>query len=88
MSILDFKFLRELIIVGMVFTIIGTIIGYIISYIDYPGKMDLPINCKEWNKNYIMEISLFVTAICAHIILELSGINKFYCMHGVACQKK
>ena len=44
----------EAILVGLVVLAIGTIVSYFI------GKLmgvDLPKMCKDWNKNYIMELS-------------------------------
>ena len=50
-------------------------------------SVDLPKGCREWNKNHIMEISLFLTGFIAHIIFELFGLNNWYCKHGRACQR-
>ena len=51
-------------------------------------KVDLPPVCKDWNKNYIMEISLFLTGFLTHLAFEFMGANKWYCKYGNACLKK
>lgn len=74
----------EAFIVGILTTIIGSLVGYVI------GKMvssDLPAQCKEWNKYYVMEISLFVTGVLIHLICEVTGINGWYCRKGNACRR-
>ena len=76
--------LVEAIVVGIATVIIGSLVGYVM------GKLmgqDLPIKCKEWNKNHIMEITLFITGFLIHLFSELSGLNKWYCKNGNACKK-
>jgi dolichol kinase len=78
------KLLLEALIVGVVVVILGSIIGTIV------GKMigsDLPSVCKDWNKKYAMEISLFLIGFFSHILFEFTGLNKWYCKNGVACLK-
>ena len=78
------KLLIEAGVVGILTVIVGTIVGYIL------GNMfsnNLPKICKEWNKNHIMEICLFLTGFILHILCEFSGINKWYCKNGNACSK-
>ena len=77
------KLVVEASVVGMTTVIIGSIVGFIL------GKYfstNLPKICKTWNKNHIMEVSLFVTGFVLHIISEYTGINKWYCNNGNACQ--
>ena len=64
--------------------IVGTIVGFILGRF---MSVDLPKACREWNKNHIMELSLFLTGFLTHIIFELFGLNNWYCKHGRACQK-
>ena len=74
----------EAIIVGIATVIIGSLVGFIL------GKYfstKLPNICKTWNKNHIMEISLFFTGFLLHILCEYIGINKWYCKNGNACSK-
>lgn len=73
----------EAVTVGILTVIIGNIVGFLISNLSYT---DLSKTCKNWNKYYIMELSLFLTGFLIHIICEYSGINKWYCRNGVACQ--
>jgi len=78
------KLLVEAGVVGIATVIIGSIVGFIL------GNMfsnNLPKICKTWNKNHIMEISLFFTGFFLHIICEYTGINKWYCKNGNACNK-
>lgn len=78
------KLLVEAIIVGIATVIVGTIVGFII------GKgfsNNLPKICKSWNKNHIMELSLFFTGFLLHIMFEYMRLNKWYCNNGKACQK-
>lgn len=77
------KFLIEAIIIGISIVILGTFFSYI------AGKffsVELPPVCKDWNKNYVMEIGLFLTGFFAHVIFELIGLNKWYCKYGAACK--
>jgi ABC-type antimicrobial peptide transport system permease subunit len=66
----------------------GTIIvGFLVGF--FVGKMfsvDLPSICKKWNKNNVMEISLFFTGFFLHLLCEFTGLNKWYCKNGVACK--
>ena len=68
--------------------IITVIIGYMSKYIlDKLYNMEEKINIYEsWNKNYIMEQNLFLTGFLIHIICQISGINTWYCKHGIACK--
>lgn len=77
------KLLIEAFIVGIATVVIGTIIGFIIGR---SISVDLPKLCKEWNKNHIMEISLFFTGFILHLVCEYSGINRWYCKNGNACR--
>ena len=72
----------EAILAGILVVVLGTIAGFILGRL---MSTDLPPVCKNWNKNYVMEISLFLTGIALHLVCELVGINALYCKHGVAC---
>ena len=78
------KLLIEALVVGISTIIMGTIISYLLGN---TFKVDLPPVCKDWNKNYIMEISLFLTGFLSHILFEFIGANKWYCKNGNACSK-
>tara|TARA_Y100000768_G_scaffold387762_1_gene380184 strand:- start:2525 stop:2785 length:261 start_codon:yes stop_codon:yes gene_type:complete len=73
----------EAFVVGITLVLVGTIISGIFSF---ATKSDLPPVCKDWNKNYIMELSLFFTGFATHLLLEVVGLNKWYCKNGVACK--
>lgn len=78
------KLLKEGISVGILIVIVGTIVTYLMGN---SLKVKLPPVCDDWNKNYVMEVSLFLTGFIGHIALEYFGINKWYCVNGLACQK-
>ena len=70
------KLLSKSIVSGVGVLICGTVIGYII------GKyfsMNLPPVCNNWNKNHIMEISLFLSGVVLYMVYELTGVNKWLC---------
>ena len=71
--------------VGILTVIVGTIVGYVLGNI---FSNNLPKICKEWNKNHIMEITLFIIGFIIHIFCEIVGINKWYCKNGNACNKR
>lgn len=77
------KLLKEAAIVGITTVVIGTIVGFVMGKL---FSMNLPAICKKWNKNHIMEITLFLTGFLLHIICEYTGINKWYCKNGNACR--
>ena len=72
----------EALVVGILVVIFGTLASFLIGKF---FSIDLPPACKDWNKNYVMEISLFVTGIVTHLICEAIGLNKWYCKNGKAC---
>lgn len=74
----------EAVAVGLGIVVVGTLVSWVV------GRMmgtDLPPVCKDWNKNYIMEISLFLTGVIGHFLFEFSGLNKWYCKNGFACRR-
>ena len=78
------KLLIESIAVGIITVVVGTIAGLVV------GKLfssNLPKVCKKWNKNHVMEISLFLTGFLVHLLCEFTGINGWYCKNGRACKK-
>tara|TARA_Y100000590_G_C15328660_1_gene866805 strand:+ start:476 stop:724 length:249 start_codon:yes stop_codon:yes gene_type:complete len=77
----------QLIIESIVFGIIIVFIGTIISNIIGNFHKKTKTICKDWNKNHIMEIALFLTGFFSHLICEFSGINKWYCKNSFACKK-
>jgi membrane protein DedA with SNARE-associated domain len=77
------KLLVEAFMVGVMVVVIGTIVSYVIGKFT---STDLPPVCKDWNKNYIMELTLFIIGVITHILCEYTGLNKWYCRNGVACK--
>ena len=73
--------IKEAIVVGILTVIVGTLISSI-----FKGKV--PSKCKDWNKNYVMEWSLFLTGAAIHILCENIGMNKWYCKNGCTSKTK
>tara|TARA_Y100000816_G_C25900999_1_gene469997 strand:+ start:107 stop:382 length:276 start_codon:yes stop_codon:yes gene_type:complete len=73
----------EAIVVGIAMVIVGTMVGYVIAK---SFAVDLPPVCKKWNKNHIMELSLFLTGFIGHLLFEFIGANKWYCKNGYAAR--
>lgn len=77
------QLLIEAIIVGIVTVVVGTGVAYVVGKFN---KIDLPSVCKKWNKNHVMEISLFFTGVVVHFLCEILKVNKWYCTNGFACK--
>ena len=77
--------LIEALTVGVLTVVVGSIVGFTLSKL---FSNNLPKICKQWNKNHIMELSLFLTGFAIHLLCEISGINKWYCVNGNACKKR
>ena len=78
------RLIIESTVVGLITVVFGSIVGFVV------GKLissDLPSVCKEWNKNHVMEISLFLTGFMIHFVLEITGGNKWYCKNGLVSTK-
>lgn len=84
MNLVNLNLLKEASVVGAIVVIVGTVVGFIVSMF---MQNDMPMECKDWNKNFVMEICLFFTGFLAHVIFELIGANKWYCKNGNACKK-
>ena len=53
-----FELLKEAVVVGIMTVIVGNMAGFAVGL---AMSADLPVVCKDWNKYYAMEISLFIT---------------------------
>lgn len=63
-------FLNSLIL-GIIIVAVGTIVSFIIGIF---LSEDLPPVCKDWNKNYVMEIALLLTGILSYpIFIKVSS---------------
>lgn len=80
------ELLTEAVVVGFIVVIVGTLVAFSLRLF-YPYKVELPKQCKQWNKYFVMEISLFFTGFFTHLLFDISGGNKWYCKNGVACKK-
>ena len=68
------KLFIEATVIGIATVLIGTIVGYILGTY-FPNN--LPEICSTWNKNHIMEISLFGTGFFLQILSYYVGLNKW-----------
>ena len=73
---MNINIFKEAFIVGIIVVIIGSIVGYGFKYF---FSSDLPDVCKDWNKNYAMEICLFITGFIIHLIGGFIEKKHFYC---------
>jgi len=76
--------LIEAIAVGIILVIVASLVGIVVGKF---MSVKLDEMCKKWNKNHIMEITLFISGVLVHLLCEYLGINKWYCKNGVACKK-
>ncbi len=68
--------LLEAFIVGIFVVLFGYIASFILSLVTpQPG---LPKICKQWNKYYIMETTLFLTGFLLHLTFQYTGLNYDY----------
>ena len=70
------NFFMGAITLGVMMVVVGTIVGYFIGKL---FSVNLPKICKDWNKNHVMEISLFVTGFSVFLLCEFTGLSKWYC---------
>jgi len=68
--------LLEAIFVGILLIPFTYVAGFVASKI--ASKPSLPDICKSWNKNYIMEINLFLAGFLMHFVFEYIGVNRWY----------
>ena len=79
--------IKEAIVVGIATVIIGQFVGFTLSKF-MKSEGSVPSECKKWNKNHIMEWSLFFTGVLIHLLCEYFNVNKWYCKNGSACNIK
>lgn len=68
--------LQNLLIKATVIGLMMVFVGHIISSLfKKNNKSSLPDECKNWNKNYIMEKSLFATGFVVSILYDQINLN-------------
>jgi hypothetical protein len=75
--------LIEAFVVGLATVLVGVCVQELLK------RTTLKVKCThkcDWNKNYIREISLFLTGFILHIAFEITGGNTWYCKSGSACK--
>lgn len=75
------KLLIEAIVVGILLAVIGFVISLIIMYIT---SKDFSLKKYKFWKSVVL--SYFLTGFIGHYIFEYTKLNKYYCIHGNACQ--
>jgi hypothetical protein len=71
----------EATIVGLATILVGVCIQELLKKTSLKVQCDSPC---DWNKNYIKEISLFITGFMLHIVFEIMGANNWYVKNGSA----
>ena len=77
--------IKEAIVVGIATVIVGQFVGFTLSKL-MKTQVNIRSDSKDWNKNHIMEWSLFFTGVLIHLLCEYFGVNKWYCRNGSACK--
>ena len=72
------KILNESIIVGLITLLLGKIVINIIYNLNADSN-DIDHILKKYKNTYLIEISLFLTGMLIHLLLEYVGFNKWYC---------
>jgi hypothetical protein len=67
----------EAFMVGLLTISIGVVLHYLLLKIY--GHHDL-------NNMLVYIVHLFIIGVTAHLLCEFTGINKWYCTNGAACQ--
>lgn len=65
--------LVQSLLVGVMTVIVGTLVCKVA---ENHLRVNLPEACNEWNKNYVLETSLFTTGVLMHFLPELVEIVK------------
>ena len=75
------KLIIESIMVGIITAILGSLILRLILHFYYKdNKSDYIENIiKKYSDKYIIEITLFLTGMFIHLLIEYFGINNWYC---------
>ena len=67
------KWFYQAILFGVITVLIGLILSYVFEFL----KPTLPENCNDWDRNYVMEITLFFTGFILRFLLEIDLGKKY-----------
>lgn len=76
-----YSFELEVMFVAILLTIIGCLVSYCIMYAQSPAEL---ANFKHWGA---LASSFAISGALVHVFCETTGLNGWYCKHGVACSK-
>ena len=87
MDLIQNNLWKEAIIVGLIMVVIGKLITISLGYLLPEGEIrsEHQEALTSLEKYHLYEVSLFLTGLCAHMILEYIGANSWYCKYGAAC---
>lgn len=74
------KLLVEALVVAVATVIVGVAVSYGVMYYKNPESV---VGFQHWGG---VAVSYFITGFLIHLVAEYSGVNKWYCSNGVACQ--
>ena len=69
--------LKEAVVISLFIVVIGVVLHHLTVQFWRPHDL---------NNMTMYAVHLAGTAFVAHILLELSGLNRWYCKHGNACK--
>lgn len=69
----DSKTFYQAVMFGVVTILIGLILSTIFGFL----KPELPKECNEWNKYYVMEVILFLTGFVLRYLITNETIGKY-----------
>jgi hypothetical protein len=78
---MNMELLKETVGVGILTVVVGMIIS----------TLWMRASEGKWPRTHLqLQVagSLFITGAVIHLVCEFTGINKWYCKNGVACQKR
>lgn len=81
---LSLELLKEMLVFGLMCGVIGTIISTGIMFL--PNKDGKQFDLKEYHFWWQVFLAHVATGMVAHLLCEVSGVNKWYCSNGNACR--
>lgn len=63
-----FEITKGILMFGIVTVLVGYCVGFAANIINKPYVSKECSDCKDWNKNHIMEITLFITGAVVWLI--------------------